>query len=321
MLLHPDHRIPVAQSREIHTRTSRVIPDSTALRVDGRCGTEGQVGLRRQCDRKIRMPPEQIRVPPARRRTTAVVASRRGEASPRRGSQRVNPRVAQAPRLEVESPGRGTAARFVPRYTAFVIVSALAIVFAISNRSVSRLWAFIEFGSGVFALLLLTFSVLWGVAAADRFLLDPNHRLIAQAIHRGAAVGGIGFLGLHIWSKIALGSTSWQAAAIPGLDKAQPILVGMGTVAGYLFIAVTATGAVRGAFARKGQSRLWRALHMTAYLAWGASLVHGLRAGRGVSDYVDWGYALALTGVTVVLMMRLAPGRSASQSDKRKKEK
>jgi hypothetical protein len=201
-----------------------------------------------------------------------------------------------------------------------VIASSLAIVFAISNQSLDRLWAFVEFGSGVFALLLLTFSVLWGVAAADRLLLDPNHRLIAQAIHRGAAVGGIGFLGLHIWSKVALGSTSWQAAAIPGLDAAQPILIGMGTVAGYLFVAVTVTGAVRGAFARKGQSRLWRALHMTAYLAWGASLVHGLRAGRAVQDWVDLGYAVALTGVTVVLMMRLAPGRNPSSADKRKKE-
>ncbi|WP_055487373.1 hypothetical protein [Streptomyces sp. WMMB 322] len=182
-----------------------------------------------------------------------------------------------------------------------------------------RLWAFVEFGSGVFSLLLLTFAVLWGVAASDRMLLDPNHRLIAQAIHRGSAVGGIGFLGLHIWSKLALQSTSWQATLIPGLDGAQPILIGLGTVAGYLFVAVMVTGAVRGAFARKGQSRMWRALHMTAYLAWGASLVHGLRAGRPVADWVDWGYGVALTGVTVVLMMRLAPGRNPS-AEKRKKE-
>lgn len=261
------------------------------------------------------MPPEQIRVPPARRRPTALAATRRGDASPRQGRQR----PAEEPRLDVEAPGRGTAARFVPRYTAFVLVATLAILFAISNQSFDRLWAFIEFGSGVFALLLLSFSVLWGVAAADRLLLDPNHRLIAQAVHRGSAVGGIGFLGLHIWSKIALGSTSWQAAAIPGLDGAQPILIGLGTVAGYLFVAVTVTGAVRGAFARKGQSRLWRALHMTAYLAWGASLIHGLRAGRAVVDWVDWGYAIALAGVAVALMMRLASGRNPA-SDKRKKE-
>ena len=200
------------------------------------------------------------------------------------------------------------------------MVASLAIVFAISNQSLDRLWAFVEFGSGVFSLLLLTFAVLWGVAAADRMLLDPNHRLIAQAIHRGCAVGGIGFLGLHIWSKVALGSTSLAAAFIPGLDKAQTVLMAMGTIAVYLFIGVTITGAVRGVFARKGKQRVWRALHMTAYLAWGTALVHGLRAGRAVADWVDWGYNVSLVGVAVVLMMRLAPGRNASWGDKRKKE-
>ena len=58
---------------------------------------------------------------------------------------------------------------------------------------------------------------------------------------------------------------------------------------------------------------------MTAYLAWGASLIHGLRAGRAVVDWVDWGYAVALTGVTVALMMRLASKRKPA-TDKRKKE-
>ncbi len=201
------------------------------------------------------------------------------------------------------------------------MVATLALVFAISNQSMARVWAFIDFGSGVVSLLLLTFTVLWGLAAADQFVLDPNHRLIAQAIHRGTAVGGLGFLGLHVWSKISLGSTSVQSAAVPFTDGAQPVLVGLGSVAGYLFVAVTMTGAVRGAFARKGQSRLWRALHMSAYLAWGAALIHGLRAGRPVADYVDLGYGLCLTAVTVVLMMRLAQGRTKRPGSSKKEKR
>jgi len=260
------------------------------------------------------MPREKIRVPPTERRSSTLVAARRGDAGPRQG-------VAGERRLEADISRKTTGARFVPRYTAFVMVATLALVFAVSNRSIARVWAFIDFGSGVISLLLLTFTVMWGLAAADQFILDPNHRLIAQAIHRGTAVGGIGFLGLHIWSKIALGSTSWQATVVPFTDGAQPVLVGLGSVAGYLFVAVTVTGAVRGAFARKGQSRMWRALHMSAYLAWGAALVHGLRAGRPVADYVDAGYALCLTAVTVVLMMRLAQGRRNKRPGSSKKEK
>ncbi|HEV7628143.1 MAG TPA: hypothetical protein VGO89_16735 [Streptomyces sp.] len=223
--------------------------------------------------------------------------------------------------LEVDISGNSKSARLAPRITAFVMVAGLALVFAVSNRSFARVWAFVDFASGVVALLLLTFTVMWGVVAADRFILDPSHRLIAQAIHRGTSVGGIIFLGLHIWSKLALGSTSWKAAAVPFLDGAQPVLIGLGTIAAYLFLAVAVTGAVRGAFARKGQSRLWRALHMTAYIAWGCSLVHGLRAGRAVAYYVDGGYAICLTSVTVVLMMRLAPPRGAKRSPSKKEQR
>jgi hypothetical protein len=259
------------------------------------------------------MPREKIRVAPTERRPSTLVAPRRDDARPPRGA--VRERVME-PDLSAKSSGT----RYVPRITAFVMVATLALVFAISNQSIARVWAFIDFGSGVVSLLLLTFTVMWGLAAADQFVLDPNHRLIAQAIHRGTAVGGLGFLGLHIWSKISLGSTSWQAAVIPFTDGAQPLLVGLGSVSGYLFVAVTVTGAVRGAFARKGQSRLWRALHMSAYLAWGAALIHGLRAGRPVADYVDAGYGLCLTAVTVVLMMRLAQGRTKRPGPSKKEK-
>jgi hypothetical protein len=248
------------------------------------------------------MPPEQIRMKPTERRPSAPVAARRGDRPPRGGYG-----YDGTPELELSRQGK--AVRFAPRITLFVLIAALAIVFAISNRSYSRVFAFIDFGSGVMTLLLLTFSVMWGLVAADRFVLDPGHRLIAQAVHRGTSVGGIIFLGLHIWSKVTLGSTTWQASAVPFRDGAQPILIGLGTISGYMFLAVAVSGAVRGAFARNGQSRLWRALHMGAYVAWGASLVHGLRAGRAVADWVDWGYAVSLAGVAVVLMMRLAPSR------------
>jgi hypothetical protein len=247
-------------------------------------------------------------------RRPAPVTARQGGFSPRQG-------LVDDRRVEAEISRKSKSARFAPRITAFVLVATFAIVFAISDQSMARVFAFIDFAAGVVALLLLTFTVLWGVAAADRFILDPGHRLIAQAIHRGASFGGIIFLGLHIWSKLTLGSTDWKSAAVPFTDGGQPVLIGLGTIGAYLFLAVLVTGAVRGAFARNGQSRLWRALHMTAYIAWGASLVHGLRAGRAVAYYVDGGYALCLTAVVVALMMRLAPPRGAKRSPSKKEKK
>lgn len=212
--------------------------------------------------------------------------------------------------------------RIAQRYTAFGIVAALSIFLAISNQSVSRVLAFLDYGTGVLALLSLTASTMWGLAATDRLVLGPGHRLIAQAVHRGLAVTGLGFLSLHIWAKVSAGSTSAVSAALPFVtDTPQSFMIGLGTVAGYLFLAVAVTGAVRGVFAPNGRSRWWRALHMSAYVAWGLAVVHGLRTGRPVYTYVVAGYSTALAGVAVVLLMRLAPRRDAPQvGSTRKKE-
>ncbi|MGW7518271.1 hypothetical protein ACWGJ2_22055 [Streptomyces sp. NPDC054796] len=204
------------------------------------------------------------------------------------------------------------------RHAAFATATALALFFAVSGGSFGRAWAFLDFGAGVLALVSLSVTVLWGLAATDRTLLGPGHRLVAQAVHRGTAVAGLGFLALHVWVKVAERSTTAAGAAVPFADAAQPLLVGLGTLAGYLFLAVAVTGAVRGVFARSGRSRWWRALHMCAYVAWGMALVHGLRGGRAASPWVTVSYALCLAAVTAVLAMRLAPGRNVPPSGRGK---
>ena len=52
--------------------------------------------------------------------------------------------------------------------------------------------------SGVFALLALTGSVCMGVIAADRIVMTPGHRVLAQAVHRAVSFGALAFLIIHI---------------------------------------------------------------------------------------------------------------------------
>lgn len=173
-----------------------------------------------------------------------------------------------------------------------------------------RVLDFLDFGAGVLALVSLTGTVLWGLAATDRLLLHSGHRLIAQAVHRGTGVAGLGFLVLHIGVKIARGRAGGTAAVVPFADGGRPLLIGLGTLAGYLFLTAAVTGAVRGAFTSRRGSRWWRVLHMGAYVAWCAALVHGLKSGRAASGWVTTGYLLCVAGVGVVLVLRLrAPRR------------
>ncbi|MEU3160194.1 cytochrome b/b6 domain-containing protein [Streptomyces griseoincarnatus] len=175
---------------------------------------------------------------------------------------------------------------------------------------------FLDFGVGVLSLVCLTCSVIWGLVAQDRVLLGPRQRIIAQAVHRATAVAAVVFLLIHIVIKLVLDHTTWIAAVIPfGLvltdDEAmmgRSFLIGLGTLAGMLMIFVAITGVLRNRFASPAEvAARWRAVHMLAYPAWCAALVHGLYAGRAAKPIFLVLYGLSLLGVFAALMLRASP--------------
>ncbi|MEU0580204.1 ferric reductase-like transmembrane domain-containing protein [Streptomyces griseoincarnatus] len=175
---------------------------------------------------------------------------------------------------------------------------------------------FLDFGVGVLSLVCLTCSVIWGLVAQDRVLLGPRQRIIAQAVHRATAVAAVFFLLIHIVIKLALDHTTWIAAVIPfGLvltdDETvmgRSFLIGLGTLAGMLMIFVAITGILRNRFASPAEvAARWRAVHMLAYPAWCAALVHGLYAGRAAKPIFLVLYGLSLLGVFAALMLRASP--------------
>ncbi|MFE7813451.1 cytochrome b/b6 domain-containing protein [Streptomyces sp. NPDC057433] len=177
---------------------------------------------------------------------------------------------------------------------------------------------FLNFGVGVLSLVCLSCSVIWGLVAQDRVLLGPRQRILAQAVHRTTAVASIVFLLVHIGIKLALDHTTWIAAVIPfGLaltdDEAalgRSFLIGLGTLAGMLMIFVGVTGVLRNRFASPAPvAARWRAMHMLAYPAWCAALVHGLYAGRAAKPVFLVLYGLSLLGVMAALALRASPPR------------
>ncbi|WP_231155536.1 ferric reductase-like transmembrane domain-containing protein [Streptomyces sp. CNZ748] len=175
---------------------------------------------------------------------------------------------------------------------------------------------FLNFGVGVLSLVCLSCSVIWGLVAQDRILLGPRQRILAQAVHRTTAVAAVVFLLIHIVIKLVLDHTSWIAAVLPfGLvltdDEAvmgRSFLIGLGTLAGMLMIFVAITGVLRNRFASPAEvAARWRAVHMLAYPAWCAALVHGLYAGRAAKPIFLILYGLSLLGVLAALVLRASP--------------
>ncbi|WP_176741312.1 cytochrome b/b6 domain-containing protein [Streptomyces sp. LUP30] len=188
-----------------------------------------------------------------------------------------------------------------------VVLVLIPVVVLVGGDQVQ---AFLNFGAGVLSLVCLTCSVIWGLVAQDRLILNTRQRILAQGIHRVTAVGSIAFLVVHITVKLALDHTVLIAALIPfslGV-KGSAGLIGLGSLAALLMIFVGITGALRNQFAAPAEvAARWRAMHMLAYPALCAALIHGLFAGRAAKPFFMVSYELCLVGVMAALALRAAP--------------
>jgi hypothetical protein len=163
---------------------------------------------------------------------------------------------------------------------------------------------FLLFYSGVFALIALTAAVGVGVLAADRIVMVPGTRVVAQAVHRAASFAALAFLATHIALEILAHKSRVIDAFVPFLARGRTFYVGLGTVASDLVVLIVVTGIARGRFVGR-RPWTWRAIHATAYLAWPMSIGHGLLAGRAAKPYVDWSYGACLAAVGLALVIRL----------------
>ncbi|WP_203616914.1 cytochrome b/b6 domain-containing protein [Streptomyces bauhiniae] len=210
------------------------------------------------------------------------------------------------------NPRRSNSSLPKPGRSAYGVASAvfLLLIPVVVLVGSSQFQEFLNFGAGVLTLVALSCSVIWGLVAQDRILLNTRQRLIGQAVHRTTSVASIAFLLLHITAKIALDHTTLIAALIPfsGGVTGSGGLIGLGSLAGLLMIFVGVTGALRSNFATPAPvAARWRAMHMLAYPAWCAALVHGLYAGRQAKPIFVILYVLALLGVMAGLGLRAAP--------------
>jgi hypothetical protein len=210
------------------------------------------------------------------------------------------------------NPRRSTSSLPKPGRSAYGVASAVVLllipVVVLSGGNQFR--DFLNFGAGVLSLVSLSCSVIWGLFAQDRIFLNIRQRIVGQAVHRTLGVASIAFLLLHITTKVALGHTKAIAAIIPFALGVTGIggLIGLGSLAGLLMIFVGVTGALRSNFATPAPvAARWRAMHMLAYPAWCAALIHGLYAGRAAKPFFVISYGLSLLGVMAALALRAAP--------------
>jgi methionine sulfoxide reductase heme-binding subunit len=151
--------------------------------------------------------------------------------------------------------------------------------------------------SGLTAYVLLTMSVLAGLAVKSRPFGRAIKAASATDVHRFLSLLGLGAVALHGLA-LTLDSTvriRLPALVVPGLAPYRPLWTGLGVVAAELAALIVVSFPLR---KRIGQ-RNWRRLHYATYAVFAAATVHGLAAGTDTSR--PWAFALYLGAVGAVV--------------------
>ena len=174
----------------------------------------------------------------------------------------------------------------------------------IATTGPTTLW-YLSRGTGVVALLLLTASVVLGVAGP----LRARPRVLLAGLHRNIPLLAIAFVAAHVLTTVADGYApiGVKDGIFPFLSPYRPVWLGLGTVAFDLLLALVATSLLRARIGLRG----WRAVHWLAYLSWPVAAMHGLGTGTDAKS----GWFVVLTAVctlavaaAVVLRLMLTPG-------------
>jgi len=181
-----------------------------------------------------------------------------------------------------------------------VVASGLGSA-AVSASTSPVLW-YLNRGSGVVLLLLLTLTVLLGVLATGRTMRPWWPRFVTQGLHRALAALTMGLLAGHVVSAVVdefVDIRWWQAFSPLGATY-EPFWLGLGTLSLDLLLLVVVTSVLRDHLPQ----RVWFATHLLTYAAWALSVVHGL--GIGTDAGRGWLWWPTLASVVLVVTAGVA---------------
>ena len=162
------------------------------------------------------------------------------------------------------------------------------------------LW-YLNRGSGVALLLVLTATLCLGIlsARAGRSRLVP--RFVGQQLHRNLGVLALVLVVGHVATAVAdtyVDIRWWQAVSPVGATY-KPLWLGLGSLAFDVMLLVVLTSLLRH---RMGQ-RSWHAVHVLGYLSWPLAVVHSVGIGTDASS--SWGRQVGLGCVAAVAAVSL----------------
>ncbi len=128
--------------------------------------------------------------------------------------------------------------------------------------------------TGVVALLLLTAVMVLGLLVTRNRRVPGLPHFATTGLHRNLSLLGTVFVLVHVLTAVLDGYVRipLSAAVVPLTSSYERLLLGLGAVSLDLMLAAALTSLVRRHLSR----RVWRAVHLTAYLSWPVAWVHSV---------------------------------------------
>ncbi len=164
---------------------------------------------------------------------------------------------------------------------------------------VQVIWWLVSRASGVVALVLISLSVLIGLAMAAKVVRRPAVKRSMARLHEHVALAALVAIAAH---GLALLGDAWlrpglRGIAVPFAMSYRPAFTGLGIVAGYLALLLGPSFYLR----RRIGVRRWRALHRGTVVVWLLSAVHAF--GAGSDAHTVWLRAVVLAPVAPIVYL------------------
>lgn len=170
-------------------------------------------------------------------------------------------------------------------------------------------WWLASRSAGVVAYLLLTASVVLGLAMALR-LAPPRATALLRTVHERVALVALAAVAAH--GLLLLGD-GWlrpgpSGVLVPFAMDYRPVWTGLGILGGYLAAGLSLTYYAR----RRLGARRWRTAHRLIPVAWAMAAVHVIGAGSDAGSlWLQIPLALTTAAVLTLLGHRMLAGRPA----------
>lgn len=183
----------------------------------------------------------------------------------------------------------------------------------------NHLWWNLTRASANIAMVLILFTILWGVLLATR-VLKPNDRPAwLRDLHTWLGGLALVFTIIHILTLIADSyiSFTFVSVLVPFVSAWKPFPVSLGILAFYILAAVQITSLLM----RKMSRTTWRRIHMLSYAQFVLVMAHVLTTGSDIGKawYAGITMAIAMMGAAIfgirVIYGKFSPAAARAKAE------